>query len=268
MESFRFATRWSAPPCTTRSRHRYAPHGTATPPARWPRPAPPFTGSRGQLLQAVTAADAGALDEVLLDWLADAAATLVAQAPGDTVILLREACRRAPATTARGARLAAKLAETQYRSGAAIEAERTAQRALAAASDPDVLVELHWTISQSRAFVGRADASLDSLGRALGLPGVSPKQRARLLVLTARADRNVGEVSFAGDLAEEALATAEEAGDRWAVAWSLHVLIVVSVMRRNSTRWRTCCRRPRAWEPHRQGSAAYSGGGSRRQDGR
>ena len=186
-----------------------------------------------QLLQAVTAADADALDEVLLDWLADAAATLVAQAPGDTVQLLREACRRTPATTARGVRLAAKLAEAQYRSGAAIEAERTAQRALAAASDPDVLVELHWTISQSRAFVGRADASLDSLGRALSLPGVSPKQRARLLVLTARAHRNLGEVSLAGDLAEEALATAEEAGDRWAVAWSLHVLIIVSVMRGN-----------------------------------
>jgi DNA-binding CsgD family transcriptional regulator len=186
-----------------------------------------------QLLQAVTAADAGPLDEVLLDWLADAAATLVAQAPGDTVELLREACHRAPATTARGVRLAAKLAEAQYRSGAALEAERTAQRALAAASDPDVLVELHWTISQSRSFVGRADASLDALSRALGLPGVSPRQRARLLVLTARAHRDLGEVSLAGDLAAEALATAEEAGDRWAVAWSLHVLIIVSMMQGN-----------------------------------
>lgn len=184
-----------------------------------------------QLLQAVTMDDADPLDELLLDWLAGAAATLVAQAPRDTAELLRQACRRTPATTTRGIRLAANLAEAQYRTGDAIEAERTARRALAAASDPDVLVELHWTISQSRAFVGRVDASLDSLGRALALPGVSAKQRARLLVLTARAHRNLGEVSLAGDLAAEALATAEEVGDKWAVAWSLHVLIVVSVMR-------------------------------------
>ena len=186
-----------------------------------------------QLLQAVSAADGGPLDGVLLDWLSDAAGTLVAQAPGDTVELLREACRHTPATTTRGVRLAANLAEAQYRSGDAVEAERTAQRALAAASDPGVLVDLHWTISQSQAFVGRNDASLDSLSRALRLPGVSQMQRARLLVLTARAHRNRGEVSLAGDLAVEALATAEEAGDRWAVAWSLHVLIIVSVMQGN-----------------------------------
>ncbi|GAB1513497.1 LuxR family transcriptional regulator [Actinophytocola sp. KF-1] len=186
-----------------------------------------------QLLRAVTTPGVDPFETSMLDWLADAAATLVAQTPGDAVELLREACRQAPVTTSRGVVLAAKLAEAQYRSGDALNAERTARRALPAASDRDLLVELHWTIAQSRAFVGRFGASLDALGRALKIPGVSLRQRARLLVLTARAHRNLGNVSVAGDLAAEALATAEEAGDTWAVAWSLHVMIVVSVMKGN-----------------------------------
>jgi hypothetical protein len=54
-------------------------------------------------------------------------------------------------------------------------------------------------------------------------------QRARL-VLTARAHRDLGEVSVASNVASRALATAEEAGDTWAMGWSLHVLIVVAII--------------------------------------
>jgi DNA-binding CsgD family transcriptional regulator/tetratricopeptide (TPR) repeat protein len=188
-----------------------------------------------QLLQAFTTSDTGSLDELLLDWLADAASTLVAQAPRMAIDLLREACRRSSAETVRGAWLAARLAEALYRSGDSREAERVARHTMVVVRDPDLLVDLHWTVAQCRAFAGRANESLESLGKAIALPGVSQRHRARLLVLAARTHRNLGEVVAAGEIAASALATAEEAGDTWALAWSLHVLIVVSMMRGDVT---------------------------------
>ena len=184
-----------------------------------------------QLLQAFVAPDARVLDELLLDWLAGVAPTLVAQAPRIAADLLREACRQSSATTAQGAWLAARLAEALHRSGNSSEAEQVARHAMGMVSDPDLLVDLHWTVAQCRAFAGRADESLASLAEAMALPGVSQGQRARLLVLAARAHRDLGEVTVAGEIATSALANAEEVGDTWTLAWSLHVLIVVSIMR-------------------------------------
>ncbi len=184
-----------------------------------------------QVLQAVSAPDAGPLDETLLDWLADAAPTLVAHAPRTAIDLLREACRRTTATTKRGAVLACRLADALYRAGDRTEAERVAARAMAVVTDPDLLVDLHWTVFQCRALAGRTDESLTSLTRALKRPEVSARERARLLVLIARAQRDLGEVTVAAEVAADALATAEEVGDAWAVGWSLHVLIIVSIMR-------------------------------------
>ena len=61
-----------------------------------------------------------------------------------------------------------------------------ATRAMVVVKDPDRLVDLHWTVSQSRAMLGRADEALDALEEAYELAEMSPQQRARLLVLTAR----------------------------------------------------------------------------------
>lgn len=184
-----------------------------------------------QLLQAFALPDIGPLDELLMDWLAGAASTLVAQTPRTAIDLLRAACRRSSVRTARGSWLAARLAEALYRSGDSVEAERIARQTMMVVSDPDLLVDLHWTMAQSRALAGRVDESLESLAEAIALPGVSQRQRARLLVLAARAHRDLGKVTAAGEIAAKALATAEEVGDTWTLAWSLHVMIVVSVMR-------------------------------------
>jgi tetratricopeptide (TPR) repeat protein len=184
-----------------------------------------------QLLQAFATPDACSLDEPLLDWLADAAPTLVAQAPGTAIELLREACRRSSPVGARGAWFAARLAEAHFRSGNSTEGEVVAGRAMSVVTNSDVLVDLHWTMAQCRVLMGKTGQSLESIGQAITLPGVSPQQRARLLVLSARAHRDLGEVTVAGRIASDALATAEKVGDTWALAWSLHVLIVVAVMR-------------------------------------
>jgi DNA-binding CsgD family transcriptional regulator len=183
-----------------------------------------------QMLQAVETPGAGPLDETLLDWLAQAAPTLIAQAPQTAINLLRQASQRSAATTERGAILVCQLADALYRAGDSAEAERVATRAMASVIDPDVLVDMHWTVSQCRALVGRTDESLESLARALRRPGLTERERARLLVLIARAHRNLGAVTIAGQVATDALTTAEEAGDHWALGWALHVLIVVSIM--------------------------------------
>jgi DNA-binding CsgD family transcriptional regulator/tetratricopeptide (TPR) repeat protein len=184
-----------------------------------------------QLLPAVSMPGAGPLDESLLTWLTDAAPTLVAQAPRTAVELLKQAHSRSPADTARGAVLVCRLADALYRAGDCEEAEQVATRAMTLVTDPNLLGDLHWTASQCRTVLGRSDEALESLARAHTLSAVSGQQKARLLVLTARAHRDLGEVVMAGEVATIALATAEEAGDRWAIGWSLHVLIIVSMMR-------------------------------------
>ena len=184
-----------------------------------------------QLMQAFASPNASPLDESLLEWLADAASTLVAQTPRTAIDLLREACRHSPAATPQGAWLTARLAEALYRSGRCGEAERIARHTMTVTSDTDLLVDLHWTVAQCRAFEGRADESLESLRQAIELPDVSLRQRARLLVAAARAHRDLGQVTVAGDIATKALATAEDVGDTWALGWSLHVLTVVAIMR-------------------------------------
>jgi DNA-binding CsgD family transcriptional regulator/tetratricopeptide (TPR) repeat protein len=170
------------------------------------------------------------LDQTLLDWVTRAAPTLVAQAPQVATELLRRAVAQVPPSTEQGATLASHLADALYRTGECGDAVRIATRAIAEVTDADVLLDLHWTAAQCRAVLGRTDESLQVLEQA-GLAEMTLRQRARLLVLTARAHRGLGEVSVAGDVAAQALAAAEEADDTWAIGWSLHVLIVVLLMR-------------------------------------
>ena len=123
-----------------------------------------------------------------------------------------------------------RLAEALYRVGDAAEAERVAQRGLAATDDPDLLVDLHWTLAQCRTMAGRFPESLAALNQALALPGISGRNRARLLVAIARTHRDLGQIELADQVASAALAEATEAGDDWAVGWALHVLTYVAAM--------------------------------------
>ncbi len=123
-----------------------------------------------------------------------------------------------------------RLADALYRVGDATGAEQVANRALAHAVEPDLLVDLHWTLAQSRIQTGRSAESLAALSRALVSPGISARHRARLLVLAARTHSNLGEVETAGRVATAALAAAEEAGDNWAIGWALHVLTIVTAV--------------------------------------
>jgi DNA-binding CsgD family transcriptional regulator len=183
-----------------------------------------------QLLRAVGGPGGMAepMDEWMLDWLGRTADLLVGQAPGVAAELLIRAVASSPAGSARHGWLASRLADALYRVGDRAQAEQVANRALEHAVEPDLLVDLHWTLAQCRMLAGSSAESLATLDRALAAPGITARHRARLLVPAARTHSYLGEVEKAGRVATIALAAASEAGDNWAMGWALHVLTIVT----------------------------------------
>ena len=177
-----------------------------------------------QLLRAAAAdGDAGPMDEWMLTWLASAADPLVRQAPQVAAQLLRQAVASSPAGP-RHDRLAARLADALYRVGDIAGAERIASEALTHAVEPELLMDLHWILVQSRMMEGQFAEALATLDRALASPVISARHRARLLVLAARTHNYFGEPEKAGQAAARALTSASEAGDDWAMGWALLML--------------------------------------------
>ncbi len=170
------------------------------------------------------------MDEWMLGWLARTAELLVSQAPQVAAELLRRAVTSSSAGSARYERLVGRLADALYRVGDTAGAEQVASRALEHAAEPDLVVDLHWTLAQCRMRIGRFAESLATLDRALATPGISARHRARLLVLAARTHDKRGEAERAGQVAAAALAVASEAGDNWAMGWALHVLTIVTAV--------------------------------------
>ena len=174
------------------------------------------------------------LDEWMLSWLAGSAELLVGQALQVAAELLRQAVASSP-PGARRDRLAARLADALYRIGDVAGARRLADQTLARSVEPDLLMDLHWTVAQCRMHEGRFEESIATLDRALASPGISARDRARLLVLAARTRSYFGAPEEAGRVATEALAAASEAGDNWAMGWALHVLALVTGSRGHMT---------------------------------
>jgi tetratricopeptide (TPR) repeat protein len=166
----------------------------------------------------------------MLSWLADAADQLVSQAPQMAAELLGKAVAIS-AGSARHGWLASRLADALYRIGDRTTAEQVASRALEHAADPDLLVDLHWTLAQCRMMQDKSAESLATLDQVLASPGISARHRARLLALTARTYSNLGEVERSAQAASSAFAAASEAGDNWAMGWALLVMALVTSIR-------------------------------------
>jgi len=196
--------------------------------------APPDRVAR-QLLRAADGGPAEPTDEWMAEWLTRTADLLVGQAPGVAAELLNRAVTGSAPGSARHGWLASRLADALYRTGDLAAAERVANRALEHAAEPDLLVDLHWTLAQCRMLAGMSAESLATLDRALASPGISARHRARLLVLAARTHSIIGEVEKAGQVATSALAAAAEAGDNWAMGWALHVLTLVTTVQGHMT---------------------------------
>jgi hypothetical protein len=78
--------------------------------------------------------------------------------------------------------LAGWLADALYRTGDTAGAEQVAADALPDAIDPDVLVDLYWTLAQCLAVQGRSAECVETLETALATtstpPGCSPPTRS------------------------------------------------------------------------------------------
>jgi DNA-binding CsgD family transcriptional regulator len=201
--------------------------------------APPDRVAR-QLLRALGEAtedllDSQPLDEWMLDWLTSTADTLVAQAPGVAAELLARAAATCPADSAQHGWLASRLADALYRIGDRAAAEQVANRALERTGEPDLVVDLHWTLAQCRMLTGLSAKSLDTLDDALAAPGISARHRARLLVLAARTYDQLGELDKAAEVARRAFDAASEADDNGVMGWALHVLALVTTVRGDLT---------------------------------
>jgi DNA-binding CsgD family transcriptional regulator len=171
------------------------------------------------------------VDDWMLDWLAGTADLLVRRAPAVAAELLTRAVASSPADSARHGWLASRLADALYRIGDRTAAEQVANRALEHAVEPDLLVDLHWTLAQCRMQAGESAESLAVLDRALAAPGISARHRARLLVVAARTHSSLGEVEKADSAATSALEAASEAGDNWAMGWALLMMALVTSTR-------------------------------------
>jgi DNA-binding CsgD family transcriptional regulator len=193
--------------------------------------APPDRVAR-QMLRAVgePGDPAEAMDEWMLDWLTRTADSLVGQAPGVAAQLLARALASCPAGSAWHGWLASRLADALYRIGDRGAAEQVVNRALEQTCEPDLLVDLHWTLAQCRMLAGSSAESLATLEQALATPGISARHRARLLVLAGRTHKYLGELEKAGQVATSALAAASEAGDTGVMGWALHVLALVATV--------------------------------------
>jgi DNA-binding CsgD family transcriptional regulator len=192
--------------------------------------APPERVARQLLCAADRASPAEVVDERMLDWLVRTADQLVGQAPGVAAELLAQAVASTPFGAAHHDWLVSRLADALYRTGDIVRAAQVANQALDLVTEPDLLVDLHWTLAQCRIRTGQSAESLATLDRALETPGLSARHRARLLVVAARTHSSFGENETAGQVAGTALAAAEEASDNWAMGWALHVLSLVTAI--------------------------------------
>jgi DNA-binding CsgD family transcriptional regulator/tetratricopeptide (TPR) repeat protein len=192
--------------------------------------APPERVARQLLRAADGPSQSGGVDEQMLDWLVRAGDHLIGQAPGVAAELLTQAVASTPLGTPRHGWLVTRLADALYRTGDMARAAQVANQALDYITEPDLLVDLHWTLAQCRMLSGQPAESLATLDRALETPGLSARHRARLLVVAARTHCHFAELETAGQVASEALAAASEAPDTWAMGWALHVLSLVAAV--------------------------------------
>src|SRR5262249_28622278 len=90
----------------------------------------------------------GTADEWIVDWLADTAQQLVGQAPRVAIPLLRWVVTGIPTGIAPHDVLTCRLADALFRVGDLAGGAQVAAGALIHVSRPDLLVDLHWTLTQ------------------------------------------------------------------------------------------------------------------------
>jgi hypothetical protein len=88
-----------------------------------------------------------------------------------------------------------------------------------------------WLVAFATIRTGRSAEAQAQITQGLARPGLTESQRARMRTLHAMTLNSTGEHERAEDVARQALTEAEQAGDRLAAGYALHVLSSVSFYR-------------------------------------
>jgi len=180
--------------------------------------------------QLLPAAESEVADRWAAGWLAGAGSELIGRAPHAAVPLLRWVLERSAPETPHHDRLCCHLADALRRTGDTVGAAQVAREAIARTTNPDLLLDLLWTLAEAQALNGRAEDAFAALDWALSGPAVDLRHRARLMVIAARTRCMVGEVEFGGELAGAAFEAATAADDLPTTARALSVLSFVRAM--------------------------------------
>jgi DNA-binding CsgD family transcriptional regulator len=162
------------------------------------------------------------------DWLVRAAPALIYQAPQVAAGLLRAALADlADDAPERGA-LEADLVRVSFMQWQHEEVERTGTRLLAGHLDPNRRGEIAWFTAYALLRHGKTAEAVTLVEQELARAGLDAARWARLRALQAMMLPEMGRRDEMAGIAQEALASAEAAGDRLGTGYALHALFVIS----------------------------------------
>jgi DNA-binding CsgD family transcriptional regulator len=161
-------------------------------------------------------------------WLVRAAPALIHQAPQVAAELLRAALAGLDDDAPEREALEAHLVRVAFMQWQHEEVERAGSRLLAVLGDPNLRAEIAWFTAYALLRHGKAAEAVTLVERELARPGLDAAHWARLRALQAMMLPQMGRRDEMRGIAQEALASAEAAGDRLGTGYALHALFVVS----------------------------------------
>jgi DNA-binding CsgD family transcriptional regulator len=173
-----------------------------------------------QLLEAGAGSD---MDGWVLEWLAGHAAALVYRAPQSAAELLTRVVAGVAAGDPRREVLMEHLAGVLLLLARFEQAEPVARRVLAETADPERRARMAWTLAYTLMRTRRPGEALDVADQALRDGAAPDMWRARLRSVRALTLVSTGRFGEAEVAAAAALADAEQAEDRFAAGYALHV---------------------------------------------
>jgi DNA-binding CsgD family transcriptional regulator len=167
------------------------------------------------------------VDGWMIDWVVGAAAALTLRAPRLAVDLVSRVRGGVDGGDPRRERLDADLAEALLMVGDNEGVEQVAYPVVAATRDPVLAGRMVWALGYALSRMGRYDQAVEVVDQALARPAVPAVWTARLGARRAMSLMSGGRFDEARAAAVRAEADGQQAGDRLAVGYALHVLSVL-----------------------------------------
>ena len=166
-------------------------------------------------------------DEQAVAWLREAAGEASAQAPLVTVELLQRAEALLPDGHPAAGLVAAEVVQALLRAGKVAEASARAEAVLSGPHSPELDTPMRLALVGALALQNRA-AEVIALAQSslTGSPGLRPQEQVSMLAQQSWALTYTGDHRAGESVARQALAIAEQAGDRAMTVWALTALLV------------------------------------------